>query len=529
MMLLRESQRYIARANYQERHVLKRNGFRWCPQEKVWWTNNEAFALDVQECTGCDILDQTPEEGLNVPSSYEGHPSCVTDGPDDIPIPPCLEYRPFQKGGIAFARGKEGVLVADEMGLGKTIQAIGMMNDEPIRTALIICPASLKLNWELEIDKWLNYHRMVEIVGPVWNQNRHIYIINYDILKKHKAKIDSIHWDMLVCDESQYLKSPDAKRTQMVLGDGRLLQPIKAKRRVFLSGTPIENRPSELFPVIHSLCPSVFSSWTDYALRYCAGFMGPWGLDTRGASNLAELQFKLRESCMVRRMKKDVLTDLPPKQYQEMVFPCNGKARTAVDNEMREYNRSKKNLAELGAKSDLSTIEGREAYHQAEAHLRMNLNLARKKTTETLLPMALDYLDTALGSGKVIVFCYHKYVMREIAKRFGKLAVTVSGETPNNLRQVAVERFQGDDDVQLFIGQIKAAGVGLTLTASSHVVFVERDFVPGRISQAEDRAHRMGQKNSVLITHCVLEDSYDQEMLETLARKRGTVNQAMNT
>lgn len=526
MDLIKENGKWIARVSFQNRQCAKSLGFRWCPDEKSWWTDDPVKARNFSEKYQCKEIDQS-EDSIDLPDSYEGHASLVTDGPDDIPSPPGLTYMPFQRGGIAYARGKNGILIADEMGLGKTIQAIGIMNDDPIETALIICPASLKLNWEHELDKWLNYYRKVEVVSKIWNRGRHIYIINYDMLIKHKKHIDAIDWDILICDESQNLRNITAKRTQMVFGDSKS-KPINAKKKIFLSGTPIENKPVELFPTINALRPDLFPDRDRFILRYCKGQHTPWGLKSTGASNLEELQFKLRDNCMVRRMKKDVLHDLPDKQHQIISFECFGDDRAVIDEEMKAYEKSVSKLQKIKVGLDMNTEEGKSIFHKQESEIKARIAAARKESTKVLLPMAIDYIKNSSKDNKVIVFCYHKFVMNELKKEFKGNSVSISGDTPNEMRKENVDRFQNDPDIKLFLGQIKAAGTGLTLTASRHVIFIERDSQPGLMNQAEDRAHRIGQKNNVLITHCVLENSYDQVMLNNIDRKSKMISKILN-
>ena len=247
----------------------------------------------------------------------------------DIPAPEGLEYMPFQRAGIAYAMARENTLIGDEMGLGKTIQALGVINADPtIRDVLIICPASLKINWQREAQKWLVRPMTVGIVSTKEPfPDTDIKIINYDILTKFKSQLRAINWDFLVVDEVHYLKNPKALRTAQVFGKwnkdpSKKIHPLDAKRRAFMTGTPIVNRPIELFPLLKFT--GIFKNWKHFVERYCNGHQTRWGWDVSGASNLGELQGKLRSTIMVRRLKKDVLTDLPPKRRQVIELPQNG-------------------------------------------------------------------------------------------------------------------------------------------------------------------------------------------------------------
>jgi SWI/SNF-related matrix-associated actin-dependent regulator 1 of chromatin subfamily A len=528
MIILKSSTRYEARASYEDRHVLKAAGWAWDPRGKAWWTGEAANVERLRREVAPAELEVLEESGgieLDLPTTWENHPSCATDGPMDIPCPPGLVYLPYQRGGIAYARGRDGVLIADEPGLGKTIQAIGILNDEPVRTALVIVPASLKINWQREFDKWLNYYLPVHVVMNAklpFPQKVGVVIVNYDIVAKLRPRLDLVEWDALICDESHLMKNPETKRAMAVVGkNGR--GGISARRRIFLTGTPLESRPAEIFTAANALRPDVFPSWLDFAFRYCAARMTPYGLDARGSSNSAELQAKLRTTVMIRRKKADVLKDLPDKIQQRILLPCDKKLKERVIAEKAAYERERaifSRLRESGADA------GRLQAARAEASARMrDLRIA---TTEGKMPMALEFLRSAACEEKIIVFAVHHLVLDLLSKEFGEAAVRVDGKVAIDDRQRAVDRFQSDPECRVFIGQIAAAGVGLTLTASSHVCFVEFDWRPGMLTQAEDRAHRIGQKNCVNVSYLVIEDSLDDVQLASVAKKQETLSRTLD-
>lgn len=527
MILLQSGTRFEAKASFEDRHVLKSAGFKWDPNARAWWTDAEFNVERLRRlCPDpVEVRQEREQAEIAIPSSWEGHPSCATDGPDDIPCPPGLAYLPYQRGGIAFARGKDGVLVADQMGLGKTIQAIGMLNDQPVKTALVICPASLKINWQREVDKWLNYYlpiHVVEKAGHPLPRQIGVLIVNYDIVAKMRPKLDGIEWDALICDESHWLKTPTAKRTQAVLGkDGH--GGIRAKRRIFLTGTPAESRPAELFTVANTLRPDEFPNWMDYAFRYCGAYVGKYGLEAKGATRVAELQTRLRNTIMVRRAKADVLKDLPAKIRVRVTLPCDAKLRATVDAELAGYQRERALIESLKSKgADIEAVT--QARNAANARMR-DLRVA---TSEGKMPMALEFIRNAADAEKVVVFAKHHAVLNVLIKEFGDRAVVVTGKTPGPDRMRAVDRFQGDEEARVFIGQIDAAGVGLTLTAASHVIFVEFDWRPGIMEQAEDRCHRIGQRDSVTCSYLVIEKSLDDVMLSSVNKKRSTLNETLD-
>ena len=177
---------------------------------------------------------------------------------------------PFQREGIKFAVKHKRCLIADEMGLGKTVQAIGLINELGCHPVLIVCPASLKLNWKNELERWLHHaegeptHKIGIINGNKWAENTEISIISYDLLKKYRQQIRAHKWGLLVCDESHYIKNEKANRTEEILGS-KTVEPIQADRVLFLTGTPILNRPSELWTTFRALAPEEFGSFFQFA------------------------------------------------------------------------------------------------------------------------------------------------------------------------------------------------------------------------------------------------------------------------
>ena len=459
-----------------------------------------------------------------------------TDAAIEIPAPEGLSYLPYQRAGIAYAAARTGVLIADEMGLGKTIQAIGLANtDSTLQSILIICPASLRLNWLREWCKWDVHGRQAGIANGKLPQTN-VVIVNYDILKKHIVQLRTRSWDLLVVDEAHYAKNPKAQRTQLLLGKkdrdpAKAIPALTARRRVFLTGTPILNKPIEAWSLVNSLAPNEFSSWAHYAKRYCDGHKTQYGWDVTGASNLLELQDHLRASIMVRRLKKDVLTELPPKRRQLLEF--SGETE-AVEREQLAYTHSQERLEVLRAAVQLAKAQSDEEYDRAVQALREGAGAAftemaklRHATALAKVPYVIEHLTDALEGGKVITFAHHKDVIAQIVEAFPG-CVSITGDTPMATRQAAVDRFQTDPTCTLIVGNLQAMGVGLTLTASAHVVFAELDWVPGVMSQAEDRAHRIGQLESVLVQHLVLEGSLDAVMAKRLMAKQEVIDRALD-
>lgn len=478
--------------------------------------------------------------------------SRATDAEVSVPVPEGLFYLGYQRAGIKFGLDRSAVLIGDEMGLGKTIQAIGILNALPdAKRILIICPASLKLNWRRELVKWSVVKRHIFVIESQggFPDLDGIFIANYDILHKFKDQLVDIEWDLLVADEAHYLKNPKSRRTKQVFGEratpkekkeGMADVPgIVAKKRVLLTGTPIANRPVELFPLIEYLDPITWGgNFFKFAIRYCAAQQNGFGWDFSGASNLDELQEKLRSTIMVRRLKKDVLTELPPKRRQVIEFPAEGKLERFAREEREAYEGREDELSGLHAAVELAKAsDNPDEYGRAVQNLMKGISAVfagistmRRELAEAKTSLCIEHIKEAVEeSGKVVVFAHHKSVCAAIMAAFGSEAVMLVGDTKMEDRQAAVDRFQKDPTCKVFVGSIGAAGVGITLTAASHVIFCELSWVPGEVSQGEDRCHRIGQKNSVLVQHLVVEGSLDCTMAKRIVAKQDVIDQALDT
>jgi len=503
--------------HFDNRHIPKDAGFRWDGDNKAWYTEDAGIASGLlkyaDDLAKAAIKGTIQQEALSVKQSH------LTKAEVDIPHPPGLEYRPFQKAGIAYALEHQNVLIADEPGLGKSIEALGVINsDESIQNVLIVCPASLKLNWEREARKWLVRDLQTSVINGTRKPfpSGGVVIINYDILSGYRRSIDQVAWDVLVFDESHMLKNDKSQRTIAALGrwhrdPSKRIEPIKAKRRLFLTGTPILNKPIELWTTIHSLDPKTWGSWKDYTAKYCDAHETRWGWDVNGASNLPELQDRLRARIMVRRLKSEVMTELPPKQRQVIVLP----SKTSV------LKREKKFTATLEAMLKGVNIPPVEFE---------SMSKVRHETAVDKIPDAIDHIKALMEEHqKLVVMCHHRDVLEAIAKGVQEFGVVrLQGGDSEASKQEAVDRFQNDPSVRIFLGSIRAAGVGITLTAASFLLFVELDWVPGIMTQAEDRIHRIGAVGSVLIQHLVFADSIDARMAEAIVEKQNIIEQALD-
>lgn len=470
--------------------------------------------------------------------------SSASDAQIEVPAPEGCEYLPYQRAGIAWGIEREAVLIGDEMGLGKTIQALGVINaDASIKRVLVICPASLKLNWKREAKKWLTRPFEIGIVsGSDWPRHAEIVICNYDVASKHRERIHAETWDMLILDEAHYCKNPKAQRTQAILGKRdrsplREMPAVAARRKIVLTGTPILNRPVEAQAILGYLAPVEFGNFFSFAKRYCGAYQGRYGWDFTGATNLEELQRRLRSTVMIRRLKADVLTELPAKRRQVIELAANG-AAAVIEKEQAAWTRHQETLAALREAVELAKVlEDQEAYAAAVEALREGQGAAfeemaviRHQVALAKVPYVIEHVASASEEGPVVLFAWHRDVVEALAKGLAErevASVQLVGGMSDEAKQASVDAFQAGE-VPVFIANIKAGGVGITLVRSSHVVFAELDWVPANMTQAEDRTHRIGQRDAVLVQHLVLEGSLDQVMAEALVKKQEVADRALD-
>ena len=569
MKLIEKDGVYRTITRFDERTIPKDAGFTWSRANSCWETSDRTKAILLAEYADEELrirLRHTVEAAIALSKATDIQPRAVETNATlshsievlDLPKPDGLEYLPFQKAGIQFALDRPNVLIADDMGLGKTVQAIGIYNADPsIRNVLIVCPASLTLNWKREFEKWGLRKPVVRIATSAHvPRSANVIIFNYDIAQKIRPQIDAMEWDLFISDESHMLKNGKAIRTLTILGGKKVetienpnpgmkpkkmvtrFTPITAKRRAFLTGTPILNRPVELWTLIHALDPDgLGSDWVHYVERYCKGHKTRFGWDVSGSSNLEELQERLRSSFMIRRLKEDVLTELPGKRRVVLEIPATGTVARIVEEERRKADSLNEKIEQITAQAMMADAECNEiAFRLAVRELRGAESLAfdemsriRHETAVAKIPHMIEHIDDSLEtSPKIIVFAHHTDVIDALAKHYGTQCVTLTGQHSVTRRQAAVDRFQGDPSCRLIIAQIIAGGVGWTLTASSHVIFCELDWRPGIISQAEDRANRIGQKNMVLVQHLVFEGSIDAVMAQKIISKQEVISTALD-
>lgn len=539
-------------------------GFCWNRARKIWTTPDpEAAAALLASFRGIDEVSEDASAGIHAAVSdavaTRGRAiaaSRATDANINIPAPEGLDYLPYQRAGIAFLqdrlnRGSKGVLLADEMGLGKTIQVIGLMNKMLAQRSgnrlrgLIIAPKIALIHWQRELEKWLIEPHSIAIWTVKSQLEADIVIVNYDIVRKLRpALVDKCKpWDVLACDESHALKNGKSQRTMAILGNRKELNPISARHKIFVTGTPILNRPIELFPVLNACGVDFAVNYHGYAKRYCDGHDTRHGFDASGTSNLDELQERLRSSVMVRRLKADVLSELPLKRRQVVTIDADGSSdlKKALRDEIKARTEAKSSEADAEMAMAIAEQQrDQRAYDNAIRRLSSirasNISefaRLRQATAIAKAPSVVEAVAETLECvvDAVLVFAHHSEVVKCLAEGLraaGYEPAIITGQSSMEERQKA------QDDIQqrrkrVFIGSIHACGVAITLTAASTVIFAELDWTPGRMVQAEDRAHRIGQQNSVLVQYHVVDGSIDADMLKKSWSKAFNATQALDT
>ncbi len=587
MKLFYRDGRFIAKAPERMWPELRAAGFIFDRIRRVYqttdWKKAAPFVEDAWDDETYDYLMGLIEEReAALDASYE----MFSDA--EIAVPEMytkagvrMDYLPYQKAGILYATERRDTLIADPPGLGKTIQAIGLINHLELQCGVIVCPATLKLNWLKEMTKWLKDKSLT--VGVAYGNeipDTDFVIINYDILNRNKDTLWAEHWDILICDEAQYLSNGDSKRTQAIFGDYRwdfkkkafarskqrieviennkkkaiYVPCLRAEYRLFLTGTPMMKRPKDMWTLIRECDPhGLGKNFYDFALTYCDGTEGSFGLVADGGSNLEELNDHLRKTFMIRRLKKHVLKDLPEKTREVIVFPPEG-MKKIIKTERDKFTNA---LAMLDAANEgiaftpqaveemdpafildtmtrflpqgfdapeIGDLDAGEVQPGFAAYSEARHDLALSK-----VPMAVEHIKRLVDAGeKVIVFAIHKDVVAAIHEAFPTAARIIGGLGAKKVEAEKL-RFQGDndnnippeDDCRVIICNLKAGGVGHTLTEATVVVFVEMWSVPGDMEQCEDRAHRIGLKHNVLVQYLVVDGTIDaitiQELIDRIA------------
>ena len=423
---------------------------------------------------------------------------------------PPLEH---QKEAIEKLVGSKRFILADDMGLGKTTSTIIAALETGAKKILIVCPASLKINWQREIENYSD--RPVFIAeGKKFSTESDFVIVNYDILKnfhdpkeKDSSLLNQSNFDLVILDEAHMISNAQAQRTRII---NHFVKQIK--RVWLLTGTPMTSRPMNYYNLLNIIESPVAQNWMAYAIRYCQGYQFTAGKrkvwNVSGASNLEELRDRTAKQ-ILRRLKENVL-DLPDKIISPVYLRLQSKEYEELMGEYYDWY-------------DKNTDESSSLTVQFSKLMKVRKVIANEKVKQTI-----EFVENILEQGKkVIIFTNFTDTLQSIYQHFSKKAVYLDGSCSNSQRQQAVDLFQNDEKIQVFVGNLKAAGVGLTLTAAEAVIMNDLSFVPAEHAQAEDRAYRYGQKSNVLVYYPLFDNSIEGAIYDILNNKKRIINTVM--
>lgn len=513
--------------------------FSWNQESKAWVFKSDVYKNVLDSFRGVYISDDvlqylTNLENRRKEETLKAEKAKITEIDIDLPL------YPYQKIGVNFAVENKRVMINDEMGLGKSLQAIGAFHYLGFQQVLIICPNSLKSNWQREIFKWTK--RKSRIVEDRFVPG--INIINYEKLLKFKdpeAKkitiseyVKSFNWQMLIVDESHYIKESKSQRTKLVLSLCRDIEYV-----LLLTGTPMLNKPKELITQIKAVGHiDTFGDDWKFLFRYCNPKRNGFGWDFAGASNLEELNRKIQKFS-IRRMKKEVLTDLPdktinttlldlpePKEYEKVE---NG-VYTDLFNSNESIQAFYKSLAgkssEEKARLILQRKMSKETQQMTSEILVQIEKLKQESARQKVIASENIFQEHIANKSKVIVFTLHKKTTYDLHRMYPQ-SVAITGDVKNEHRMAYIDQFQNDPETLFFFATMKTAGVGFNLTASSEVLFMELGWTPAEHKQCEDRAWRIGQKNNVNVNYLVMNNTIDMDIIDVLLNKSNVIEQSV--
>jgi SWI/SNF-related matrix-associated actin-dependent regulator 1 of chromatin subfamily A len=423
---------------------------------------------------------------------------------------PPLEH---QKEAIQKLVENKKFILADDMGLGKTTSTIIAALETGAKKIMIICPATLKINWKREIENYTD--RSIFIAeGKQFSSDSDFVIINYDIIKnfhdaknKEESKILMSKFDLVIIDEAHYIKNAQAQRTKLI---NDIVKNVE--RLWLLTGTPMTSRPIDYFNLLSLVDSPSARNWMAYVIRYCAGYQFKVGnrkvWNVMGSSNLEELRDRTSPT-ILRRLKENVL-DLPEKIITPVYLRLKSKEYENVMGEYYDWY-------------DKNPEESKSLTVQFTKLTKVRQIIANEKVKETI-----EIAENIIEQGKkVIIFCNFTESLNMIKEHFGKTAVKLDGSMSQKERQLSVDEFQNNEKIKVFVGNIKAAAVGITLTAAEVVIFNDLSFLPSDMAQAEDRAYRYGQKNNVLVYYAIYDNTIEKIIYDIVNEKKKVIATVM--
>jgi SNF2 family DNA or RNA helicase len=549
---------FVAHSIFDENEKLKSAGFKWDKDKKKWLT--EDFRVAENLLPWCDSLAIFQIRYIKEDLQKSVMKSASSEATGKIPIycPPNMKPYPYQQAGVEYILPRPAVILADQMGLGKTAQALLTMNMRHPVEALIVCPAILKYNWLKEARKWMIGHITAYIYeskkiryykSRITNHNKEtiIHIINYDILEKFRDRLINTPFNFFVADECHFIKNENSMRSKVSQELAK-----KAKWKIFITGTPIYNKPKDLFVPLNLIDPVMFGNFFQFAQRYCGAHKTKIGsksvMKYGGATNVEELNTILRANYMVRRLAKDVMKDLPDK-IKDVIILNESDLEKIVEKEKKALVDSKQEEEKIKAEVEqLKELVKTNLQYEVEYKNKVKtlreirfknfgeISRIRKELAIKKTPYVIDFVKDILENNedehsKVVVFGHHTEVLEKIYTELKKFKpVIVTGKIKDSERQASIAAFSEKNDTRVFVGSMGAAGTGVDGLQNNcnTVVFAELDWTPSLVDQAESRLQRIGQKNSVWVYHIVANDSIDSRIVKLMMEKEAVAKEILD-
>ena len=510
---------------------------KWNPAERGWEIPDflasaaavklEPFYPDIADALRSHVASVTVEARRDISNAQSGEEVSDRNAQrilekikKELKLP--LKLFPYQEVGVAFIELSKGkALIGDDMGLGKTAQSLAWLAlHKEKRPVIVICPASIKVNWSREINKWIpnSSIQSIDTGKDVIEPGKEFYIVNYDLLRKHEQGLLDIGASVVILDEATYVKERKSQRTKATLKIAKSSPHVLA-----LSGTPILNKPIEFFNILNLIAPKVFKSQWQFGHQFCGMEHNGYGFSYSGATNTELLNFLLK-SIMIRRDKREVLKDLPPKRREfkyigipNKIIRMHEAAEMDLSNAVRDYR--------IRGLSSEERSEKRMLAITALNYLRQVVGMAKAEQT-------LEIVRPTLEAGeKIVIFGHHKAVLDKLEEDLTKAGfknVRIDGQVTGNKRQKLIDEFQNDPDCKVMVASILAMGMGVNLVSASSVFIVERQWTPAVEEQGEDRLWRIGQEKEVTVWYLVTADTVDDKMNHLIERKRKMVKQIID-
>jgi len=508
-------------------------GSRWNTKEKIWEAPKSSLSQVLQFARNfrLNVPEELESMELKVIEEQAQKIAASRSVTAEIEVPDLVgELLPYQKAGVQYLVDHKKLFLADEMGTGKTVMSLAAVQVENAYPCLIVCPPNLALNWAVEIEKFFPSRTWRRVINrsEFPEEEADFTIIGYSNIDYHPEALKG--YQSYIFDESHYLKNPKAKRTKRAQ---KLAKTVPDTGLVFcLTGTPITSRPAEYGPQLEIIgrLKEFGGLWAFYK-RYCGAFQDrfkQWHVD--GATNLDELNERLRGSCYIRRTKEQVLKDLPPIRHSEWMIEPDPKY-------LKEYKQAEEDIvqfladraaelaAELGLDPRSAAVRAR---FKAEAHQHLvRLSVLKKIAAKSKLKAVNEWVESRINEGrKVVLAAHHREIVNALADEYGGLKIQ-GGMKIEDVEKAKSAFMEGSaEDAPVIVLSIQASKAGHTLTAAQDMLFVEHPWTPADVDQVSARIHRIGTKGSVQITHALAVGTIDESVYSLINHKRSVVNAA---